>query len=104
MTTAERIATVEGQETPVAQLPPSPSPLNASPHPGSAFSVLGHSLGTPPDGRTRSCSHLCPLLESQGLTVAGQKMHPHSTLGRKNRIGSYLVKSSSASMCLGMGE
>lgn len=42
------------------------SPLNTPSYPFSALSNGGHTLGTPPDGRTCPCSHLCPSLGSQG--------------------------------------
>ena len=42
-------------------------PLNTPSYPFSTLSKRGHTLGAPPDGRTCSCSHLCPSIESQGL-------------------------------------
>lgn len=42
-------------------------PLNTPSYPFSKLSKGGHTLGTPPDGRTCSCSHLCLSIESQGL-------------------------------------
>lgn len=121
MAAEARIATIAGRQTP--RCPHFLGPLNASPHPGSAFSDLGHSLSTPPDGSSRSCNHLCFPLKSEGpqiLLLGMMRALPllpyykkachrpedlfSPPLGRKNRGVSYLVKSSSASMCLGMGE
>lgn len=100
------------------------------PHPFSALSHQGHILGAPPDGGTCPCTHLRlslgpqglreglraqsqghdgPILfftlwQALGLWPASHGFLSSPPLDRMEGQGSYLVKSSSASMCLGMGE